>query len=244
MRAIIIGASSGVGKALAEEFAKNGHSLLLVSRDSSDLICIASHLSLIYNVNVEFLAIDANAPEEFSKEIYSRAKNYRDLNWVLFPIGESIEADNGQLEYKAEISILNTNLISIICTTTMLLPLLKNSVAPRIIGFGSIASERGRRSNIIYSCAKRALASYFESIRHLCSDTPVFVQFYKLGYVETQLSFGKKLLFPSIHPKQVAKFVYKNLDNDFGSRYLPWFWRFISFAVISLPWKFFRKLNF
>lgn len=244
MRAIIIGASSGVGKALAEEFARNGHSLLLVSSDSSDLICISSNLSLLYNVNIEYLATDANDPEKFSNDIYNRAKNHTDLNWVLFPIGGSIENDNGELDYPREIKVLNINLIAIISTTTKLLPLLKNSEAPRIIGFGSIASERGRRSNIIYSCAKRALTSYFESIRHLYSDTPVFIQFYKLGYVETQLSFGKKLLFPSIHPKQVAKFVYKNLDNDFGSRYLPWFWKFISLVVVILPWKLFKKLNF
>ena len=41
--------------------------------------------------------------------------------------------------------------------------------------------------NVAYSAAKRALASFFESLRHACADTGVAVQFYVLGYMDTEL---------------------------------------------------------
>ena len=58
MTYLIIGASSGLGRELAEEFAKNNKNLLLVSRDERDLLAIKSDLTLKYNISVDYISLD------------------------------------------------------------------------------------------------------------------------------------------------------------------------------------------
>ena len=57
-KAIVIGASSGVGRMLAEELASNGYDLLICSRDKRDLDAIANDLTYRFNVVVETDAKD------------------------------------------------------------------------------------------------------------------------------------------------------------------------------------------
>lgn len=114
----------------------------------------------------------------------------------------------------------------------------------RVVGFGSIAAVRGRKANVVYSASKRGLESYFESLRHLTANTGVIVQFYRLGYVETQQSFGQRLLFPVVTPEQVARDIMARAGRDFGVRFFPGFWRLIALAVAWLPWRLYKNLDF
>ncbi|HET9934960.1 MAG TPA: SDR family NAD(P)-dependent oxidoreductase, partial [Methyloceanibacter sp.] len=55
---VVTGATQGLGKALAEEFARAGHTLLLVARDETALATVAKALSREHNVEVKFVAAD------------------------------------------------------------------------------------------------------------------------------------------------------------------------------------------
>jgi NAD(P)-dependent dehydrogenase (short-subunit alcohol dehydrogenase family) len=113
-----------------------------------------------------------------------------------------------------------------------------------IVGFGSIAAVRGRRSNVAYSAAKRGLESYFESLRHSVAGSGICVQFYRLGYVRTQQSFGKKLMLPPMEPTAVARHVVDNMEHDIGMRSLPRYWAGVCLILKRMPWRIFRHLNF
>ena len=55
---VITGATQGLGKALAEEFARASHTLLLVARDEAALAATAKALAKTHNVEVKFVAAD------------------------------------------------------------------------------------------------------------------------------------------------------------------------------------------
>jgi hypothetical protein len=74
--------------------------------------------------------------------------------------------------------------------------------------------------------------------------TGVRVQFYRLGYVDTQLSFGRKMLFPIAAPEAVAKYVVRNFNRDIGRAHFPTFWAGITLLLRTLPWAIFRRLQF
>ncbi|WP_244443274.1 SDR family NAD(P)-dependent oxidoreductase [Bradyrhizobium sp. Ai1a-2] len=240
----MVGASAGVGRALSEALAANRKPLLLAASDPEDLNALAAHLRLVYGATVVTVAADARDPEAFAERLSAVAAEIDDIDELYFPIGFSRRDDKAQLDADASLAILNSNLTVVAAVTARFLPSLLRQPKARIVGFGSIAALRGRKANVIYSAAKRGLESYFESLRHFAAGTGVVVQLYRLGYIETQQSFGQRLLFPVVTPEQVARHVLATEGRDFGVRFFPRFWQLIALAVVWLPWRIYKKLNF
>jgi short-subunit dehydrogenase len=243
MTTLIFGASAGVGRALARELAAAGHGLLLVARGANDLEAEAAHLRTTFEVAVDCLAIDASAPMEVAK-VLEAAADRLDVRNLLFPVGMADSSDDGLLAAEKAVSIVNANLTSVIAVIGIFLPRMIQADGGNIVGFGSVAAIRGRGANAVYAAAKRGLESYFESIRHRTAKSGVRVQFYRLGYVRTQMSYGRKLLFPLAIPEAVAKRVASNLDRDIGRVHFPGFWAAIALALRVLPWFVYRRLRF
>ena len=221
MRALVIGATAGVGRALSEMLANRGSALLLVASDIRDLNALASHLRLVCNVEVRVVAADARNVSGFVNKVCNCAIDFGEIDSVFFPIGASLPDDRGLLDLSKVSAILNTNLAVVMGVITELLPELLVQKSASIVGFGSVAAVRGRSTNVVYSAAKRGLESYFESLRHLTAASSVRVQLYRLGYVATQQSFGKHLLFPAATSQQVAQIVLNNLHRDIGCKFFP-----------------------
>lgn len=244
MRAIVVGASAGVGRALSEALAARGAALLLLASDAQDLDVLAAHLRLVYGAEVHTVATDAGNPASCVAQITAVSAQFGEPDSLYFPIGASRRDDLAQLNAQDSLTILNSNLSSVIAITAHFLPQLLRQSRARIVGFGSIAAVRGRKANVVYSAAKRGLESYFESLRHLAVGSGLLVQFFRLGYVESQQSFGQQLLFPVATPEQVADHVLANRDNDIGVQFFPRFWTLIAFLIAWLPWPIYKKLNF
>jgi len=244
VRTLIVGASAGVGRALSEVLAERGADLLLVASDARDLDALAAHLRLLHRVEVSTVAADANHVAACIERVSEAAASFGPIDSVYFPIGASRNDDRGSMRVEEMDAILNSNLAVVIGLTAAFLPSLLELPGAQIVGFGSIASVRGRGSNVVYAAAKRGLESYFESLRHLTAKTQVRVQFYQLGYVATQQSFGQRLLFPAVSPRSVAEEVIRNRGKDFGKRFLPRYWAIIALAVRCLPWNVYKRLDF
>lgn len=244
MRALVVGASAGVGRALCETLSARGVPLLVVSSDMRDLEALAEHLRLVYRADVKIVAADAADVTEFVDAVDKVAAESDGIDSLYFPIGASHAEDRGLLSGKQATAIISTNLTVVIAITARFLPRLMALPRARIVGFGSIAAIRGRSSNVAYSAAKRGLESYFESLRHIAADSGLTVQFYRLGYVATQQSFGQRLLLPVVTPQQVAREVVRNMDRDIGRTSFPRYWSLVALAVYWMPWAIYKKLNF
>lgn len=244
MTAVVMGASAGVGRALSEALAARRHDLLLIAGDAEDLGILAAHLRTVHGIEVTTVVVDASDPVSSVDHIAQAAAAHTDIDALYFPIGASRRDDLGELDAAGILALVNVNLSVVAALTAYLLPRLRAQPKARIVGFGSIAAVRGRSGNIVYSAAKRGLESYFESLRHLCAGSAVRVQFIRLGYVESQQSFGQRLLFPAATPGQVAEHVMAIADRDRAAHYFPRFWSLIALAVAWLPWPLYKKLNF
>jgi len=244
VKALLVGGSSGVGRALSEALAGRGDALLLVASDARDLEPQASHLRLVYGVQVEIVAADATRPEEFLGKILSASRSFGVIQGLFFPIGASVNGDSGTLAMDETRQLIDANLLSVMAVVGHFLPEMLAADHGHIVGFGSVAAVRGRRTNVIYAAAKRGLTSYFESLRHIAAQSKVRVQLYQLGYVATQQTYGRKLLFQPAHPADIAAVVVQNLDRDIGMRYLPRYWALIARLVSALPWMIFKRMDF
>ena len=86
--------------------------------------------------------------------------------------------------------------------------------------------------------------SFFESLRHAGISKNVLVQFYILGYLDTNLAFGKRTLLPKVSTEILAQRIFDNLQNDFGVTYYPRYWYAINLVLKITPWAIFKRLTF
>jgi short-subunit dehydrogenase len=141
-------------------------------------------------------------------------------------------------------ALINANLTTIAAVVSLFLPAMLSGEPGNIVGFGSVAALRGRGTNVAYAAAKRGLESYFESLRFRTSFTQVHVQFYRLGYVDTHLTYGRRLLpLPMTSPQAVAKCVVRNVNCDVRAKFVPSFWWGIALLLRLLPWAIFRRVK-
>jgi short-subunit dehydrogenase len=238
LKVFVIGASGSLGRALAEEEAARGSSLVLIASDLRDLGPIQSDLILRFNVVVDVVAIDF-------RETQASERVQVDGDRYYFPIGATYESDHlGGSSGKTIESAFQTNLFGVAGVISHILSKPRKKRVD-LIGFGSIAETRGRSNQVFYSAAKRALTCLFESLYHGSEKQNIRPYLVQVGYMKSQLSFGKKMLFPPADPKDIAKSVLNFLDKrNAGIIYLPWYWSWICRILKWVPWAFYKKLNF
>lgn len=242
MTAVVVGASSGLGRALAVELARNGHDLLLVASDPRDLAVMAADLRLRYPVQTASLAIDLAGSTNPGARILEALDGLPPLSALSLPVGMSRNDDDGSLSAAGIGQMLAINLHAPIAIAHALLPALL-ATRGAIVGFGSIAGARGRSRNVVYASAKRGLETYFESLRHGHLPSALRVQFHKLGFLRSNLTFGMKLPLPAAEPEAIARTVVAALERGSFTRYQPRWWGLVALLVRSLPWFVFRRMR-
>ena len=242
MSNLIVGASSGLGREIAYEFARNSKNLILISRNLKDLEILKSDLEIKFKIEVNVFQLDFSDLNKVSKFILDNKKVLEKIDGVLFPIGMMRENDNIKNSNDDLIGIFSANFYSINFFITHILNIFEEKKNGFIVGFGSISGAIGREINVSYSSAKRALENYFESLIISNLKNDIKVQFYILGYLDTNLSFEKKLLLPKGSPVSLAKIVYKNLDKKGIKKFFPFWWIFIDMAIKILPFFITKKI--
>lgn len=244
MTFVVVGASSGLGRALAEALARRGGSLLLVASDARDLEPLASDLRTVRGVEAKTLAQDAADHAGLAAAIEAALGGNEAVDGLFFPLGWSDDADDFALSPERSEELMRVNFLAVTSVIARLLPRMLARGRGAIVGFSSVAAERGRRRNVVYAAAKRALGSYFESLRHRGEGEGLAVCLYTLGYLDTNLAFGRPLPFPRADPRALAERICEDLGRARGKRFLPAFWRPISLVVRALPFFVFRRMRF
>ena len=243
--AIILGGNSGVGRALAERLAQEGYSLVLTARDSRDLQAVCSHLNLSYGTRCAYIVADLSRVDFQAEAYLLECEQVLSHVQALFVCTGSIHPDEDGLSHLNLVDDLLavnfTNLAKVISCTVKRFELRDSGT---IVVFSSIATGRPRKRNVVYTAAKMALQSYCRSLQHTLARTSVHIQIYVLGYVDTAMSDGQKLLFPVASPQALAARVVRNLPSKVRTRYFPRYWWAIVTCLRALPWWVFKRLSF
>ena len=235
MSNLIIGASSGVGRELAYEFGKNAKNVILVSRDKNDLENLKADLQIKYKIKVDTFELDFSKLSQVTDFFKNNISLIENIDGVLFPIGMMKENDNMDSCKDNLDSLFSANFYSQVIFINNILKIFQDRNKGFIVGFGSISGSMGRQVNTVYASAKSALETFFESLIISNQNEKINVQFYKLGYLDTNLSFGKKLLLPKGSAKKISKIVYSNLNKNGIKKYFPFWWIFIDMIIKILP---------
>lgn len=243
MKSVVIGGTAGVGREISTVLAAKGHSLLITGKDIEDVDACTMDLHLRYGVEVQGIAVDASNSSTFIRELGIAATNFGKINYLFLTIGASDDEDDGDLKIEKVIELLSSNFLAIIMAMQLFRTQFIESERTGVIGFSSVAAIRGRNKNVIYAASKRALESYFESLRMIFYSSNVIVKYYKLGYIDTYQSYGKRLIFPKTSPKLAARHIVKNLNKTRLISYYPQYWRAVVILIQFLPLWLFKNMT-
>ncbi|MBR1270653.1 SDR family NAD(P)-dependent oxidoreductase [Bradyrhizobium sp. AUGA SZCCT0222] len=241
-RSCIVGASAGLGRSLAEELGKRGHDLLLVASDPRDLKALAADVAIRFKVDARWIALDL-AGDGLSPLIVQGKSDACRIDNLIVVAGIFLATDGVETNDVDICQIITTNMLSPIRLINAFLPDLKDRKHSNIVGVGSVAAGRPRRRNAVYSSSKSGLEFYFEALRHDLVERSCNVQFYRLGFLQTSMTYGKRVALPAMEPGAAATIIADNLGRDVGVQYLPRWWWIIVSALNAIPFRLFRHLN-
>jgi NAD(P)-dependent dehydrogenase (short-subunit alcohol dehydrogenase family) len=113
-----------------------------------------------------------------------------------------------------------------------------------LIVLGSVAGDRGRRSNYVYGATKAALATLVEGVAHRFGPGGPRAVIIKPGPIDTPMTAGMKKGGPMwATPEAVAKIVRRSADHRAVVVYAPARWRLIMLIIRCLPGAIFNRTN-
>ena len=245
MTAVVVGASAGLGRALASALASAGHDLVLAASDGRDVEALAADLRLRHGVSAAAVAIDLGATDADLEPLVAAASSLGGADLLLLPIGWTAEPsrDGAGVDPATAERLVRVNFLAVVALVSRFLPGLRERPAARIVGFGSVAAARGRRVNLVYASAKRALQTYLEGLRHACAGSRVRVQFWIPGYLDTNLAFGRAAALARASPEALAARVVARLPDGDLVLYHPRWWRLVCAAAPRVPFSVFKRLK-
>ena len=240
MKFIILGASSGLGRELAYSLAEKNNNLVIISRDERDLKAIKEDLEIKFKINVEYFELDLSSFQKMQNFFNNNPNIIDEIEGILMPVGMILENDEIINNLENINSIIQANLGSIIYFVSKFLPTFIKKNKGVIVAFGSISAMFGREKNVVYSSAKRALESFFESLVISTFSKKIKIQFYIVGYLNTNLSYGKETLLPKGSAKELANIVCNNFNKENKKIYYPYWWIYINILFKITPYYFLK----
>jgi short-subunit dehydrogenase len=242
-RVLIVGASSGIGKALAEEYLKAGAHVAMVARRRDRMEEIAKQASgnpqakaLIYEHDVRNYA--------GTEELFQRITNdLQGLDVIIYSSGVMFNTEEHEYSFEKDREVLEVNTVAAFAWLNEAAKRFERVKSGTIVGISSVAGERGRRGNPAYCTSKAAFTTYLESLRNRASRYGVKVITIKPGFIDTDMTRGKPGLIWLISAEEAAKRIINIIKSGKEDAFVPGKWRFVALVLKSIPSFIFRKLS-
>ncbi|MFD0941695.1 SDR family oxidoreductase [Pedobacter boryungensis] len=183
---IITGASSGIGKALAEELAKRGANLVLGARQYVTLCEITAELEKNYQIKALAVQADVSKEEDCAALVEQTLHTFGKIDVLINNAGLSMRALFKDLDLSVLKNLMDVNFWgTVYCTKYALPEILKTKGS--IIGVSSIAGYRGLPGRTGYSSSKFAMNGFMESLRTELLKTGVHVMVACPGFTTSNI---------------------------------------------------------
>jgi short-subunit dehydrogenase len=241
---LILGANSGMARALVREIANPESQLILASRNTKELEKTAQDLVIRENVPEPLVfGFDAIKLDQHEKFLAQVLKQVKTLDEVYLFFGQKYEQHQAEQNYTLAHEMMVANYVGAVSILEKIALHLETRKQGVIVGVSSVAGDRGRQSNYLYGSAKAGLTVYLAGLRNRLASKGVHVLTIKPGFVDTPMTQNMKkgLLFAK--PEAIAKGIKKAVQKRKNSVYLPGFWKWIMLIIRSVPEGIFKKLK-
>ncbi len=228
-KAVVIGASSGIGKALAKVLARNGYEVGLVSR-RVELLC---ELQKEIPSRTFIKQIDVSKPELAMVLLRELINEMGGMDMIVLNSG--VNTRNSELEWEKEIELINVNISGFVAGACVAVKHFGAQGSGHIVGISSIAALRGSGTCSSYNASKAFVCNYLEGLRHRLRRNNIYVTDIRPGLVDTAMVRGQAGQFWVASPERAAEQIFQVIKKKGKIAYITRRWRIIAWIMRLLP---------
>lgn len=161
---VITGASSGIGRALAYEFASHGARIVMGARSEEKLQQIAADLKSRSNTEVAYAPTDVTHEEDCRKLIETAVTHFGGIDILICNAGISMRALFDEVDLNVLRRLMDVNFWGTVYCTKYALPYIQQNRGS-IVGVSSVAGIHGLPGRTGYSASKFAMTGFLETVR-------------------------------------------------------------------------------
>ncbi len=243
---LITGASSGLGRGMAREFAKLGRNLALCARRTDRLEelkkeILAAHPGIrVFTRSMDVLQYD---------QVFQVFRAFRDdlghLDRIIVNAGMGKGASLGTGYFYANRQTVETNFVGALAQCEAALEIFRAQKAGHLVTISSVAAVRGMpRSQTAYAATKAALASLSEGIRADLMGLPIAVTTIYPGYIRTEINEKVKKTLFMVDTETGCRALVKAIEREPTEAYVPaWPWALMRVVLKVMPLRVLAKMT-
>jgi short-subunit dehydrogenase len=243
---LITGASSGLGKGMAIEFAKMGRNLGLCARRVENLEALKVELLAINpDIKVFIRALDVNDHDQVFAVTKAFAEDMGSLDRVIVNAGMGKGASIGTGYFKANKQTAITNFVSALAQCEAAMEIFREQNAGHLVTISSVSAVRGaRRAMTVYAASKAALSSMTEGIRIDVMNKPIQVTTVHPGFIRTEINEKVKTVPFIVDLETGCKAIVKDIEKEVANSFVPtWPWALFRYIARIAPLSLLAKLS-
>lgn len=223
--AIIVGASRGIGAALARELAVRGYRLGLLARNREQLQQLANELQSLHRCEVKIDTLDVSLQDTVAPVMQQMMQAFGTVDLVIANAGVTGVRKAGDGNLASDRRIFETNLLGAIAVIDAAMAQFKQQGHGHIVGISSVSASFAIPGSGAYSASKAALTNYLEALRTEVAKRDIAVSIVHPGFVNTDIAPGMEkypfVATPEKVAKEIADGIEKKKKNMVVPR-LPW----------------------
>ncbi len=229
-KAIIIGATSGIGKELADVFLREGYVVGLAGRR----IHLLDELNDIYSNHVFPKPIDVSQAAQAMDALDRLIVEMEGVDVIVISSGVGFINEN--LQWTPEKKTIDVNVSGFAAMTNIAMRYFLSKGSGHLVGISSIAAIRGGSAAPAYSASKAFVSNYLEGMRKKAvqEGKPITVTNIQPGYVDTAMAKGEGMFWVA-SPREAAEQIYDAIKRKRKHAYVTKRWRLIAWLLKILP---------
>jgi decaprenylphospho-beta-D-erythro-pentofuranosid-2-ulose 2-reductase len=245
VKAVLLGATRGMGRAVARVLAVRGDRLFLLCRDPDALARSARDLEVRgAPAPVGTARCDLLDPDGFAAGLDDADRALDGFNTAILSAGLFATQDQLEVDARLRRDLLAADFAHTIEWCEAVRERLLSRGGGTLCVFSSVAGDRGRRPVVLYGAAKAGLSRYLEGLDHRFHAQGLHVITVKPGFVDTAMTEGLTPPPFAGTPEAAARRVVRALDRGTPVVYAPGIWRIVMLAVRALPRAVMRRAAF
>jgi short-subunit dehydrogenase len=228
--AIVIGATSGIGRGLAKILMENNYKVGIVGRRTELLLSLK-------NENPEFYFSKAVDITDTEKSIQQLEELITELGGLdLLVISSGVGDLNEQLNFEIERRAIETNVIGFTCIADWAFNFFEKQKSGHLVAISSVGGLRGSRQGPAYNATKAYQINYLEALRQKSTNLkqPIYVTDIRPGFVETDMAKGNGQFWVASVEKAALQ-IFAAIEQKKKIAYITKRWQLIATILKRIP---------